>query len=278
MPYTRGPEYSRSLKELVSEANRLVDNGAREINLLGQNVNAYNFENNRLSDLIYEISKIKGLYRIRYTTSHPRDFTEDLIEVHKNCKKLMPMIHLPVQSGSNKILEAMNRKHTIEDYLRIIERLKKAKPDIEFSSDFIIGYPGENIDDYKKTIELIKKIQFINSFSFIYSARPGTPAFNLKQIEEKEAKNRLIVLQETAMNIKKNYRKKLVNKTSKVLFENKMRSGKRYFGRDEYYNSVIVDSDVDLTGKIIDVKILKGNQSTLFGEVKSNINETNYAA
>ena len=183
VPYTRGPEYSRSLKELVSEANRLVDNGAREINLLGQNVNAYNFENNRLSDLIYEISKIKGLYRIRYTTSHPRDFTEDLIEVHKNCKKLMPMIHLPVQSGSNKILEAMNRKHTIEDYLRIIERLKKAKPDIEFSSDFIIGYPGENIDDYKKTIELIKKIQFINSFSFIYSARPGTPAFNLKQIE-----------------------------------------------------------------------------------------------
>ena len=278
VPYTRGPEYSRSLKELVSEANRLVDNGAREINLLGQNVNAYNFENNRLSDLIYEISKIKGLYRIRYTTSHPRDFTEDLIEVHKNCKKLMPMIHLPVQSGSNKILEAMNRKHTIEDYLRIIERLKKAKPDIEFSSDFIIGYPGENIDDYKKTIELIKKIQFINSFSFIYSARPGTPAFNLKQIEEKEAKNRLIVLQETAMNIKKNYRKKLVNKTSKVLFENKMRSGKRYFGRDEYYNSVIVDSDVDLTGKIIDVKILKGNQSTLFGEIKSNINETNYAA
>ena len=278
VPYTRGPEYSRSLKELVSEANRLVDNGAREINLLGQNVNAYNFENNRLSDLIYEISKIKGLYRIRYTTSHPRDFTEDLIEVHKNCKKLMPMIHLPVQSGSNKILEAMNRKHTIEDYLRIIERLKKAKPDIEFSSDFIIGYPGENIDDYKKTIELIKKIQFINSFSFIYSARPGTPAFNLKQIEEKEAKNRLIVLQETAMDIKKNYRKKLVNKTSKVLFENKMRSGKRYFGRDEYYNSVIVDSDVDLTGKIIDVKILKGNQSTLFGEIKSNINETNYAA
>ena len=188
VPYTRGPEYSRSIKELIKEANQLVENGAKEIILLGQNVNAYNFEENKLSDLILEISKIKDLKRIRYTTSHPRDFTEDLIEVHKNCEKLMPLIHLPVQSGSNKILEAMNRKHTIEEYLEIIKKLKKIKPDIKFSSDFIIGYPGETNDDFKKTIKLMKKLKFINSFSFIFSARPGTPAFNLDKIDEKKQK------------------------------------------------------------------------------------------
>ena len=143
VPYTRGPEYSRSIEEIVEEANQLVDNGTMEITLLGQNVNAYEFSKKRLSDLILELSKINGLERIRYTTSHPNDFTKDLIDVHKKCKKLMPLIHLPVQSGSNKILEAMNRKHTIEEYLDIIQKLKKIKPNIQFSSDFIIGYPGE---------------------------------------------------------------------------------------------------------------------------------------
>ena len=140
VPYTRGSEYSRSLKELIEEAKQLVDNGAKEITLLGQNVNAYNFEGKKLSDLIFEISKINDLKRIRYTTSHPKDFTQDLIDAHKDCEKLMPLIHLPVQSGSNKILEAMNRKHTIEEYL-IIEKLNKVNSTIKFSSDFIIGYP-----------------------------------------------------------------------------------------------------------------------------------------
>ncbi len=278
VPYTRGPEFSRSIKELIMEANNLVENGTREINLLGQNVNAYNFNGKKLSDLILEISKIKNLKRIRYTTSHPRDFTEDLIKVHKNCDKLMPLIHLPVQSGSNKILEAMNRKHTIEEYLEIIKKLIKVKPNIKFSSDFIIGYPGETNDDFKKTVNLIKEIQFINSFSFVYSARPGTPAFNLNKIDEKEAKNRLTEFQLIADNIKNNYRKKLINKTTKVLFENKMNISNRYFGRDEFFNSVIVESNHDLTGQIKDVKILKGNLNTLFGEIISNLNENNYAA
>ena len=151
VPYTRGPEYSRSIKELLLEANQLVENGAKEISLLGQNVNAYNYEKKRLSDLILEISKIKDLKRIRYTTSHPRDFTEDLIEVHKNCEKLMPLVHLPVQSGSDKILKAMNRKHTINEYLHIVDKLRKVKPNIKFSSDFIIGYPSETLKDFKKT-------------------------------------------------------------------------------------------------------------------------------
>ena len=278
VPYTRGSEYSRSIKELVIEANHLVENGAREINLLGQNVNAYNFKEKKLSDLIKEISKIKDLKRIRYTTSHPIDFTEDLIETHKTCEKLMPLIHLPVQSGSNKILDLMNRKHTVSEYLEIINKLIKANPRIKFSSDFIIGYPGETPDDFKKTLELIKKVGFINSFSFLFSARPGTPAFNLDKINEKDAKNRLIEFQHIAEKIKNTYRKNLMNKTVKVLFENKMKSGNKYFGRDEHYNSVIVESHIDLIGKIKNIKILQGNQNTLFGEIDSNFNKTHYAA
>ncbi len=278
VPYTRGAEHSRSMKELISEANCLVQNGTREINLLGQNVNAYNFEGNKLSDLIVEVSKIKDLKRIRYSTSHPVDFTEDLITAHKNCEKLMPLIHLPVQSGSNKILEAMNRKHNIEKYLEIIKKLIEVKPNIRFSSDFIIGYPGETKKDFKKTMKLLVKVGFINSFSFIYSPRPGTPAFDLEKIDNREAKERLIEFQLTADNIKTDYRKKLINNTVKVLFENRMKISNRYFGRDEHYNSVIVESNTDLTGKIKYVKILKGNKNTLFGEIISNLNQNYYAA
>ncbi|MDC3157127.1 tRNA (N6-isopentenyl adenosine(37)-C2)-methylthiotransferase MiaB [Candidatus Pelagibacter bacterium] len=278
VPYTRGAEFSRSLKELVSEANQLVENGAKEITLLGQNVNAYNFEKKRLSDLILEISEIKNLKRIRYTTSHPKDFTDDLVEVHKNCEKLMPLIHLPVQSGSNKILKEMNRKHSIEEYLKVIEKVKKAKQNIEFSSDFIIGYPGETYDDFKKTIELINNVKFINSYSFTYSARPGTPAYKLVNINPEDAKKRLMVFQKTAEKIKADYRNNLINKMSTVLFENKTKSENEYFGRDEYFNSVIVKSKTNLLGKIKNVKILEINQNTLFGDVISNFDQKNYAA
>ena len=278
VPYTRGSEFSRSLGEIVSEAKQLVKNGVKEITLLGQNVNAYNFQNKKLSDLISEISKIKNLKRIRYTTSHPRDFTEDLIEVHRNCKKLMPLIHLPVQSGSNKILEEMNRKHSIEEYLDILIRLKKIRPDIKFSSDFIIGYPGETNEDFLKTVKLMKEIKFINSYSFIFSPRPGTPAFNLGDLDLKSAKENLFYFQTVAENIKTKYRKGLINKTSKVLFENKTKNQDKYFGRDEYYNSVIVKNSENLIGKIKNVKILAVNQNTLFGEIISNSNQKNYAA
>ena len=278
VPYTRGAEHSRSMKELVSEANQLVENGAREITLLGQNVNAYKYEKNKLSDLILEISKIEGLQRIRYTTSHPRDFTEDLIEAHKNCKKLMPLIHLPVQSGSNKILKAMNRKHTVEEYLETIKRLINVKPEIKFSGDFIIGYPGETNEDFNSTVKLLKQVGFINSYSFMFSARPGTPAHDLVRVDERIAKDRLIVFQQAAENIKNSYRKNLTKETVKVLFENKTKSGTSYFGRDEHFNAVIVESEENLTGKIKNVKILKGNQHTLFGEVTSDLSKTNYAA
>ena len=278
VPYTRGPEYSRPLNELIIEANNLVKNGAKEIYLLGQNVNAYNSEEKKLSDLIIEISKIKALKRIRYTTSHPVDFSDDLIKAHRHCDKLMPMIHLPVQSGSDKILKSMNRKHTIKKYFEIIEKLKKAKPNIKFSSDFIIGYPGETDKDYKSSLKLLTKIEYINTFSFLFSSRPGTPAFNLEQVNRSEAKNRLIEFQNISNNIKSNYRKTLIGTTTKVLFENKTKDQNRYFGRDEHFNSVVVDSKVDLTGEIKNIKILKVNQNTLFGQIVPNLRQTNYAA
>ena len=278
VPYTRGAEYSRSLDEIIFEANQLVENGAVEINLLGQNVNAYNFQTKKLADLILEISKISGLKRIRYTTSHPRDFTDDLIMAHQKCEKLMPLIHLPVQSGSDKILNSMNRKHTIKEYLDVIKKLKKANSNIKFSSDFIIGYPGEDFSDFQKTINLMQEVKFINSYSFIYSARPGTPAYNFKPIDQKEAKSRLMHFQNIAEKIKSDYRKNLIDKNLKVLFENKIKNENKYFGRDEFFNSVIVESDVNLTGTIKDVKIKNVNRNTLFGEKISNLNSTNYAA
>ena len=278
VPYTRGAEFSRSLEEIVKEANQLVENGVREITLLGQNVNSYNYKNKKISDLILEISKIENLKRIRYTTSHPRDFTEDLIKVHNNCEKLMPLIHLPVQSGSNKILNEMNRKHTIEEYINVTEKLKRVKSNIKFSSDFIIGYPGETSDDFQKTIKLMEDIKFINSYSFIFSARPGTPSFNLKQIDREEAKKRLFYFQDVAEKIKTEYRKNLINKSSLVLFENKTKNPNEYFGRDEYFNSVIVQSNECLIGKIEVVKISKVNKNTLFGEINPNSNKKDYAA
>ncbi len=224
------------------------------------------------------MSKIKDLKRIRYTTSHPKDFTDDLVDVHKNCEKLMPLIHLPVQSGSNKILKEMNRKHSIKEYLSVIQKIKKAKPNIEFSSDFIIGYPGETCDDFQKTIELMNNVKFINSYSFVYSSRPGTPAYNLTNIDHHIAKKRLMDFQKTAEKIKSEYRNKLINKMSSVLFENKTKYKNEYFGRDEYFNSVIVKSESNLIGKIKNIKVLEVNKNTLFGEVVSNFSQKNYAA
>ena len=278
VPYTRGGEYSRSINEIIEEANALVANGSKEITLLGQNVNAYNYQGKKLSHLIYEIAKIKDLKRIRYTASHPRDLTDDLIEVHSECEKLMPLIHLPVQSGSNKILESMNRKHTIEDYIDKINRLKKVKPDIKFSSDFIIGYPGENEDDFKKTIELMMDVKFINSFSFIYNARPGTPAASLEEIDGNVSKKRLIQFQETANKIKTLYREELLNTTLLVLFENKTKVGINYFGRDEFYNSVIVSSNENITGSIKKIKIKDINHNTMFGDIINEVNKEDFAA
>ena len=278
VPYTRGAEFSRSVQEIKEECKNLVNNGVKEISLLGQNVNAYNHSGKKLSHLINEISQIKDLERIRYTTSHPIDFTNDLIEAHGSCEKLMPLIHLPVQSGSNKILRNMNRNHTIEDYLSIIEKLKKINSAIEFSSDFIIGYPGETDDDFYETLGLLKKIKYINSFSFIFSPRPGTPASKMKKIPFNIAKKRLVIFQKKAEEFKLEYRKKLFNNYSSVLFENKIGDTDEFFGRDEYFNSIIVRSDNDLKGMIKKVKVVDGNQNTLFGEINQKIIQKDFAA
>ncbi len=279
VPYTRGSEFSRSTIELINESKDLAFNGAKEIILLGQNVNAYNSNGKKLSNLIIDISKLNNIKRIRYTTSHPIDFTNDLIEVHSSCDKLMPLIHLPVQSGSNKILKSMNRKHTVEDYLKLIDKIRKANPLIKFSSDFIIGYPGETDYDFDLTLKLLKEVEFINSYSFIYSTRPGTPAAKLEKIEESVAKNRLMQFQKLAENIKFKYKKNLINKKATVLFENKMKNKKdEYFGRDEFLNSVIVKAKENLNGKIKKIKIIRGNQNTLFGEIIKKKETREFAA
>jgi tRNA-2-methylthio-N6-dimethylallyladenosine synthase len=277
VPYTRGPEYSRSLDEIIIEAKQLIGNGSKEITLLGQNVNAYEYKNKgntfRLADLIIKLNKIKELKRIRYTTSHPNDVTKDLIEAHKYCKKLMPILHLPVQSGSSKILNAMNRKHDILEYHKILEDLKKAKPDIKFSSDFIIGYPGETEHDFNQTLKLIEKVKFINSYSFVYSSRPGTPASKLDNVDQDIAKKRLLILQAMLEKNNARYKEGFLDKFTEVLFENKLDNQNKYFGRDKFLNSVIVQSSNNLTGQILDVKINAFNHNSLFGAISSNEKE-----
>ena len=266
VPYTRGPEYSRPFNEIIEEAKILASNGVREITLLGQNVNAYKNNNYKLSNLILEIEKIPEIERIRYTTSHPRDMTDDLLEIYGVSKKLMPLVHLPVQSGSDKVLKLMNRKHTIKDYHVIYDKLKEINPLIQFSSDFIIAYPGEDEDDFKETLKLINKIKFINSFSFIFSPRPGTAASELKLIEKKISLRRLQIIQKELFNHQINMNKSLENKIIEVLVENKTKKNSKYFGRTEYMTPVIFNASHKDMGKVIKVKVTNYNQSTLFGE------------
>ena len=271
VPYTRGPEYSRPFKSIIDEAETLIKNGSREITFLGQNVNAYSYKDGsreyRLSDLINTLSKYSEISRIRYTTSHPRDMTDDLIECYKNSKKLMPFVHLPIQSGSDRILKMMNRKHTVNYYLNIYEKLIKINPDIKFSSDFIIGYPGETENDFKETINLVNKIKFINSFSFIFSPRPGTKAAELEITDKDKLKNRLITIQEKLFSNQIELNKSLEGKTLEVLVENKLKNQNKYFGRNKFLNSVIFDGNESHIGKLIKVNIEKSNQNSLFGKV-----------
>ena len=274
VPYTRGPEYSRPFDKIILEAEELIKNGAKEIILLGQNVNAYSYKKKikeyRISDIINKLENYSELKRIRYTTSHPRDMTDDLIECYSISKKLMPFVHLPIQSGSNKILKLMNRKHTVEQYVEIYEKLTKINPDIEFSSDFIISYPGETDKDFNETVNLIKKIKFINSYSFIFSPRPGTKASNLNPIDKEIAKERLIKTQEHLFKFQLNMNKSFINKSIDVLVENKIEGQSKLFGRNQYMNSVIFEGNSDLIGKNRNIKIEKVNQNSLFGKIEKN--------
>tara|TARA_B100000282_G_scaffold292103_1_gene265313 strand:+ start:22 stop:1356 length:1335 start_codon:yes stop_codon:yes gene_type:complete len=275
VPYTRGPEYSRPFKQIIAEAEQLIENGVKEITLLGQNVNAYSYlENNkeyRLSHIINCLNQYSELVRIRYTTSHPRDMTEDLIECYSSSQKLMPFVHLPIQSGSNRMLELMNRKHTVDDYLNIYERLKEINEDIEFSSDFIVGYPGEKQKDFEETFDLIKEIKFINSFSFIFSPRPGTIASKLDMIDKSIAKERLTLIQEKLFSNQIEINKSMENQIIDVLVENKMEKQNKFFGRNKYISPVIFDGKKSEIGKVVKVKIQTSNQNTLFGLINKNM-------
>ena len=274
VPYTRGPEYSRPFEQIIKEAEELIKNGAKEITLLGQNVNAYSYKKNlkefRISDLIHHLNKYNELERIRYTTSHPKDMTDDLIECYSSCKKLMPFVHLPIQSGSDKILKLMNRKHTVEDYLNIYNKLKKINQQIEFSSDFIIGYPGETEKEFNETLDLLKKIKFINSFSFIFSPRPGTKAAKLEMINKEITKERLIIIQKKLFNNQFELNQSMKNSLIEVLVENKLKNQNKYFGRNKYLSSVIFNGDEKKIGKLIKVKIEECNQNSLFGKIEKN--------
>ena len=269
VPYTRGPEYSRPFYQIISEAEQLIKNGAKEITLLGQNVNAYSYRENlkefRISNLINHLDQFSELERIRYTTSHPRDMTHDLIDCYSFSQKLMPFVHLPIQSGSNRMLELMNRKHTVDDYLKVYEKLKNINEEIEFSSDFIIGYPGETQKDFEDTFKLIKKIKFINSFSFIFSPRPGTRASKLEMIDKNLAKERLLLIQEELFNNQKEKNKSMENEVIEVLVENKMKKQNKLFGRNKYISPVIFDGDESNIGNLVKVKVKNSNQNTLFG-------------
>lgn len=286
VPYTRGAEYSREVSKIVDDAKRLVDQGVSEIYFLGQNVNAYHGLDatgapSSLAKLIEEVAKIDAVKRIRYTTSHPRDMSDDLLAAHRDIEKLMPFLHLPIQSGSNNVLKGMNRKHTRQDYFKIIEKLRAARPDMGLSSDFIVGFPGETDKDFEDTMDLVRKIGFTQCYSFKYSPRPGTPAADAKiQVEESVKDTRLAELQKLLTEQQIEFNKKGEGQVMPVLFEREAPKSKKskvgekiqLWGKSPYLQSVIVDVDSEeeakkYFGKIADVKILKSRPSSLVGEI-----------
>jgi tRNA-2-methylthio-N6-dimethylallyladenosine synthase len=269
VPYTRGVEVSRSPEKIIDEANSLVDRGVVEINLLGQNVNAYSQTGFgvkfNLSKLIWKLSEIDGLKRIRFTTSHPNDMTEDLIEAHGSCSKLMPYLHLPVQSGSDSILKKMNRKHTADDYRKIIEKFRKVRPDLLLSGDFIVGFPGETDKDFLETLQLVKDIKYGQSYSFKYSSRPGTPAANREEVCESLKKDRLAELQLLLSKQQMDIQKSMIGKEVKVLFEKPGRLNNQMGGKSEYLHAVHVIGSSLKKGDIKSVKIINTEANSLGG-------------
>lgn len=274
VPYTRGVETSRPVEEVLAEARRLVDTGTLEINLLGQNVNSYHGEDasgreRSLAYLLNKLAEIDGLKRLRYTTSYPADVTDDLIACHKNLDKLMPYLHLPLQSGSDKILKAMNRRHTSGQYLEIIEKLKNANPALGFSSDFIVGFPGETDQDFAATMEMVEKVGYIQAFSFKYSRRAGTPAAVYPdQVEEKVKKERLDILQDKLFSLQLSFNKECAGKIMPVLFESKGKKKGEIFGRTPYMQTVVAKGGDDTLNQIKDVEITNGGMNSLNGTIK----------
>jgi len=266
VPYTRGGEWSRPVNDIVEEARRLAGAGVREVTLLGQNVNAYDGDGSTLAKLVRQLATIDGLDRIRYTTSHPRDMGEDLIEAHGELPQLMPYLHLPVQAGSDKILKAMNRDHTAESYVKLIERIRAARPDIAMSGDFIVGFPGERDGDFEKTLELVREVGFASAFSFKYSRRPGTPASAMPgQVDEAVKAERLDRLNQLLDDQQRAFNASQVGKTLPVLFEKAGRHPGQIVGRSPYLQAVHVSGGEHLIGTIVPVRIESAAKMSLAG-------------
>ncbi len=269
VPYTRGAEVSRPVDRILTEARDLVERGVREITLLGQNVNAYHGAgpdgDMTLAQLIWALDKIDGLKRIRFTTSHPNDMDEALIEAHGSCSKLMPYLHLPVQSGSDRILKAMNRKHTAEEYLRVIERIRAARPDILLSGDFIVGFPGETDQDFEDTMALVEAVEYGQAYSFKYSTRPGTPAAEKPQIDDGLATERLHRLQELLWTQQRRLQDAMVGRNVSVLFEKPGRLEGQMGGKSEYLHAVHVDDAPVARGDLRAVRITESSTNSLRG-------------
>ena len=270
VPYTRGSEVSRPLDQIMSEARELVDAGVKEITLLGQNVNAWHGVSAdgdvlHLGDLLYQLAKIDGLKRLRYTTSHPRDMDDSLIAAHKNLGMLMPYLHLPVQSGSDRILKAMNRQHKADDYLRLIDRIRKARPDIAFSGDFIVGFPGETDEDFEATMKLVQEVGYSSAYSFKYSPRPGTPGATMKgHIEEKVKDERLQRLQALILDQQHQFLQSKIGKRIEVLVEKVGRHEGQMVGRSPWLLPVAVSTNAKI-GEIIAVDVTDASSNSLLG-------------
>ncbi|GAC1041456.1 tRNA (N6-isopentenyl adenosine(37)-C2)-methylthiotransferase MiaB [Rhizobium sp. No.120] len=273
VPYTRGSEVSRPVAQIVEEAEKLVDGGVREITLLGQNVNAWHGAGPKgeawsLGDLLYRLAEIPGLARLRYTTSHPRDMDDRLIGAHRDLRTLMPYLHLPVQAGSDRILKAMNRRHTAAEYLALIEKIRTARPDIALSGDFIVGFPGETDRDFEDTLRLIEEVNYAQAFSFKYSTRPGTPGAELKdQVPEEVKTERLERLQALLLRQQHAFAEACVGKTVDILLEKPGRMPGQLIGRSPWLQSVNVDAKASQIGDIINVRITGTSTNSLFAEL-----------
>ena len=270
VPYTRGVEVSRPVTQVMNEARELVDRGVREITLLGQNVNAYHGASDggtaSLADLIWKLADLEGLARIRFTTSHPNDMSDDLIEAYRSCEKLMPYLHLPVQSGSDRILKAMNRKHTAESYIQLIERIRAARPDILLSGDFIVGFPGESDTDFDDTMQLVKTVGFAQAYSFKYSPRPGTPAAERENVATDVMDQRLQALQALLSEQQTQAQEAMLGREVSVLFEKPGRMAGQMVGKSEHLHAVHVDSTPEI-GTIARVRIEGVNSHSLAGMI-----------
>jgi tRNA-2-methylthio-N6-dimethylallyladenosine synthase len=267
VPYTRGAESSRPADRIIREAHELVEAGVREITLLGQNVNAYHGHAGGLAGLIWDLDKVDGLKRIRFTTSHPNDMDDALIDAHGTCDKLMPYLHLPVQSGSDKVLKAMNRKHTRDQYFALIERIRAARPDLLLSGDFIVGFPGETEADFEDTMDLVRTVGYGQAYSFKYSTRPGTPAAERAQVDEDVKLERLHRLQALLGDQQRAIQASMIGRTVKVLFEKKGRESGQMIGKSEYLHAVFADATDVAIGDLRDVKIVKSESNSLGGEI-----------